>query len=256
MLFRTSPKLFLRNLRISSYYHFVKNYSQNPFKGSNAYSAGDEFPKAIEDAYAAILKNPAQVDGYIAKALREMGQVMDALKVLSIINPKDETPEVHALREEFDKDIKLDLSIPIGKIITNHINIDCPEFVQMQRFLKWLKDNGAIFDKLQIRFYTKNYRGVHAKSKIKLNEVFLVVPQRLIMTLEMARESPIGAKMMKANLHLISPKHSFLSTLVMQEKRIPESKWHPYLDILPKDLGSFPIFFTPEEKKWLEGSPF
>jgi len=28
------------------------------------------------------------------------------------------------------------------------------------------------------------------------------------------------------------------------------------MDILPKDLSCFPVFFTPEEKGWLKGSPF
>lgn len=32
--------------------------------------------------------------------------------------------------------------------------------------------------------------------------------------------------------------------------------WHPYIDILPKTFSNFPIFFTPEEKEWLYGSPF
>jgi hypothetical protein len=42
----------------------------------------------------------------------------------------------------------------------------------------------------------------------------------------------------------------------MQEKRKEESEWHIYIDILPKNLTNFPIFFTPEEKQWLRGSPF
>ena len=42
----------------------------------------------------------------------------------------------------------------------------------------------------------------------------------------------------------------------MQERRKPESMWHPYIDILPKMFTNFPIFYTPEEKEWLIGSPF
>jgi len=55
---------------------------------------------------------------------------------------------------------------------------------------------------------------------------------------------------------LISPKHSFLATFIMQEKRKESSIWDYYIDILPKNFSNFPIFFTEEEKKWLEGSPF
>lgn len=42
----------------------------------------------------------------------------------------------------------------------------------------------------------------------------------------------------------------------MQERRKPSSEFDFYMDILPKDLSNFPIFFTPEEKTWLKGSPF
>ncbi len=36
----------------------------------------------------------------------------------------------------------------------------------------------------------------------------------------------------------------------------PESTWKPYLNLLPKNLDNFPIFYTKEELNWLEGSPF
>lgn len=75
----------------------------------------------------------------------------------------------------------------------------------------------------------------------------------------MAEESPIGAKMMYHNLkaRLLSPKHGFLSTYVLQERlKGEESYYFPFIDILPKTFENFPIFFTPEEKEWLKGSPF
>jgi histone-lysine N-methyltransferase SETD3 len=42
----------------------------------------------------------------------------------------------------------------------------------------------------------------------------------------------------------------------MQERRKEHTEWFPYIDILPKSYTNFPIFFTEEEKAWLEGSPF
>ena len=55
---------------------------------------------------------------------------------------------------------------------------------------------------------------------------------------------------------LISPKHSFLSTYIMQERRKESSYFDKYIDILPKAFDNFPIFYTQEERAWLEGSPF
>ena len=75
----------------------------------------------------------------------------------------------------------------------------------------------------------------------------------------MAMESPIGKKMMHHGFRqsLLSPKHSFLTTYILQEEQKgPGSYFHPFIDILPKSFENFPIFFTEEEKKELEGSPF
>jgi len=99
---------------------------------------------------------------------------------------------------------------------------------------------------------------VHAARDIKKGEIILFIPKEQIITLEMAFASPIGSKMYEKGLRqrLISPKHSFLSCFIMQEKRKPDTPWQWYIDILPKNLSNFPIFFTDEDKHWLKGSPF
>jgi hypothetical protein len=84
------------------------------------------------------------------------------------------------------------------------------------------------------------------------------VPLSLIITLEMAYKTPIGKLMYEKGLRqrLISPKHSFLCCYLMQERRKERSPFAPYLEILPKSLRDFPIFFTDAEKEYLKGSPF
>ena len=54
-------------------------------------------------------------------------------------------------------------------------------------------EGGANFDKLKMRYYAPDYRGVHASRNIKKGETILYVPKHEIITLEMAMESPIGA---------------------------------------------------------------
>lgn len=108
-----------------------------------------------------------------------------------------------------------------------------------------------------MRYYDTNYRGVHCLTKIKKNDVILSVPLKLLITLEMAFESPIGKLMMEKKLRpqLLSPKHTFLGTYIMQEKRKPEASFYKeYLNILPKDITEFPVFFKDEEMSWLDGS--
>jgi len=121
-----------------------------------------------------------------------------------------------------------------------------------------MKKEKSDFSKLKLRYYTENYRGVHASMNIKNGETVLYVPLNLIITLEMAFKSPIGKQMYEQGLRqrLISPKHSFLGTYLLQEKKKEVTHFFEYMDILPKSLRDFPIFFTEDEKKLLMGSPF
>ena len=77
----------------------------------------------------------------------------------------------------------------------NNLPDDHPEKVRFNNMLKWLHDGGSKYDKLKIRFYTEDYRGVHAARDIRKGETILLVPKQQIIMLEMGMESPIGAKM-------------------------------------------------------------
>ena len=72
----------------------------------------------------------------------------------------------------------------------------------------------------------------------------------------MAKSTGVGKIVSDSGLDMLSPKHSFLSTFLLKERRNPDSIWRPYLDMLPGDYNSFPVFFSNEDMKWLEGSPF
>ena len=106
----------------------------------------------------------------------------------------------------------------------NLIPLDHPERKRFQNLLDWMQEGGADFSKLKLRYYSDNYRGVHASRDIQNGETVLYVPLKQIITLEMAFKSPIGKLMYEKGLRqrLISPKHSFLGTYLMQERRKDE----------------------------------
>ena len=74
----------------------------------------------------------------------------------------------------------------------NSLAIDHPERQRFEKLLQWLRDGGSDFGKLKIRYYTADYRGVHAAKDIKKGETILYVPKEQIITLEMAFASPVG----------------------------------------------------------------
>lgn len=82
----------------------------------------------------------------------------------------------------------------------NSIAIDHPERQRFEKMLVWLKEGGSQFGKLKIRYYTADYRGVHAARDIKKGEIILLVPKHQIITLEMAIASPVGKRMYEKGL--------------------------------------------------------
>ena len=113
-----------------------------------------------------------------------------------------------------------------------------------------------MFPKLDIYFYSNDHRGVIAKKDIFREEVILKIPKDMLISLELAKEESLGKKLTSFMYDLNSPKHCLLTSFLLKELHNEDSKWKYYLDIIPKDYTNFPIFYTEDELKLLEGSPF
>ena len=121
--------------------------------------------------------------------------------------------------------------------------------------MKELYKNNAFFPKLEIQFFSDDYRGVTAKSPIKKDEIILTVPKECLISLELVLNTEYGKKIGEFMYNeLTSPKHCLLSSFILFEKNNP--KWKFYFDLLPKNLSNFPIFYTDTELQYLNGSPF
>jgi len=48
------------------------------------------------------------------------------------------------------------------KELDNKLPPEHPERRRFDNLLVWMKENGSSFDKLKLRYYSTNYRGVHA----------------------------------------------------------------------------------------------
>ena len=122
-------------------------------------------------------------------------------------------------------------------------------------FLRELYKYNAFFPKLEIHFYTDDYRGVLAKSNISKDEVIMTIPRDCLIALEDALNTTYGKKIGEFMYNeLNSPKHCLLSSFLLYEEKNPKYKY--YFDLLPKDFTNFPIFYTNKELDYLKGSPF
>ena len=59
----------------------------------------------------------------------------------------------------------------------NNLPLDHPERIRFEKMCSWLREGGSKFDKLKIRYYSADYRGVHAARDIKKGEIILYVPK-------------------------------------------------------------------------------
>jgi hypothetical protein len=123
--------------------------------------------------------------------LREKLDDLSALEVLkSALEIEPSNDDLIKLFEETKQEYEED----------NSLTVDHPERARFEKLLKWLHEGGSKFDKLKIRYYTEDYRGVHAARDIKKGEIILYVPRHQIITLEMAISSPVGKKMYEKGL--------------------------------------------------------
>ena len=123
------------------------------------------------------------------------------------------------------------------------------------KFLRELYKYNAFFPKLEIHFYTDDYRGVLAKSNILKDEIIMTIPKDCLISLETAFDTTYGKKIGEFMYNeLNSPKHCLLTSFLLYEEKNPKYKY--YFDLLPRDYSNFPIFYTNKELDYLKGSPF
>jgi histone-lysine N-methyltransferase SETD3 len=201
---------------------------------------------SIEDSSKAQVLDSENPKVYYRKAvaLKALGNYSEALETLSLFFNKNlQNDEIFSL--------KLDLESKLASF--QCIPKDRQKFSEL---FDWLTEGGAVFPKIYLEYYSHDYRGVHCSRKIDKGECVLLVPLSHIITLEMAKLAPVGRKMIEHDLDLLSPKHCFLTTFILQEQRKEKSFWRPYLNILPQSFSNFPVFYNDEELEMLAGSPF
>ena len=63
-----------------------------------------------------------------------------------------------------------------------------------------MKDGFADVDKLSIKYYGPNFRGIHAAENIKQYDIILFLPEELVLTLDKAQNTPIGLQMLHTDI--------------------------------------------------------
>lgn len=133
-----------------------------------------------------------------------------------------------------------------------------PKFI---KFFEWIKQEGAVWDGIELRKESDAMRGVYATRDYKKEEEMLFVPDHLVLSYEKALASDIGQKMKAKRLvygfyRLNSPTIVTMAVANMEMQLEGEDgPMAPHFAVQPT-LDGFPVFYDEEQFKWLEGSPF
>lgn len=178
-----------------------------------------------------------------ADILWELGQINEGLLLLE--DYKDNEGLIDKKRNEIKKNCEE----------TYGLAHDHAELFKIEKFIKWMRDEGAFFKGVRMKYYAPDYRGVHSYQQINQNEIFLNVPKKLIITPQSGKESIIGAKVLSSKVQVSWDYLVYITIFLLAEMHNPSSKWKPYLDLYPRLVDNFPMFYSDNEKSLLKGTP-
>ncbi|XP_053608215.1 actin-histidine N-methyltransferase isoform X2 [Plodia interpunctella] len=155
-----------------------------------------------------------------------------------------------------------DHHLEINAILKEIVNIETPfnskaksgpRQKNIDVYLKWLKENGAQFEGVEIGEYEDYELGLKAVNNFKEGSLLLTVPTNVMMTEQNARESNLAA-FINVDPLLQNMPNITLALFLLLEKNKDDSVWKPYIDVLP-DKYSTILYFTTDELLELKPSP-
>eukprot|EP00941_MAST-03F_sp_MAST-3F-sp1_P005305 g5305.t1 len=102
-------------------------------------------------------------------------------------------------------------------------------------FLCWLLEHGAYFPKIKYPWQnSRGIRGAIAREDIKVGDILLSIPEKLLITPQVCLKSPRLANVYLSNVDLFSQSEDLvLSLFIMNEYNRGDSFYAPYLNQLP-----------------------
>jgi hypothetical protein len=121
---------------------------------------------------------------------------------------------------------------------------------RMQCFLQWFAGHGAVFPFVKMEV-EENSRTLRANTRIGKGVLIMHIPRSLMITEEMVKASRIG-KMIASQTEGMSLS-GYFSAFLLEAKRT-SNFWKLYIDVLPDDFSTHPLFFSDAELEELQGT--
>ncbi|XP_060804170.1 actin-histidine N-methyltransferase [Amyelois transitella] len=155
-----------------------------------------------------------------------------------------------------------DHHLEINAILKEIVNLETPfnskaksgpRQKNIDNYMKWLKENGAQFEGIEIGEFGDYEMGLKAVNEFKEGLLLLTIPTKVMMTEQNARESELAA-FINVDPLLQNMPNITLALFLLLEKNKSDSSWKPYIDVLP-DKYSTILYFTTDELLELKPSP-
>jgi tetratricopeptide (TPR) repeat protein len=241
--FEEAIKLYTQAIEVQDNHIYYANRA-------NAYLEIDEFQKCIDDCEMAIKLDPKYVKSYVRKgnALLNTVKVQQAIECFKMaVELEPDNQDYAKLLEEAYHELKEDSKIPD----------DNPVKQKFDHLFDDLRQKGCKFEKLKVRYYTQDFRGVHAAAPIKNGETVCFMPKETMITSEVAiKQDYIKDKydQLLKEFGEGSINQVTLSIYVCVEKKNPNNTFKNFFGVLPQNYDDFPIMFSEETLQLVVGT--
>lgn len=137
-----------------------------------------------------------------------------------------------------------------GSLVGSPLDASDLAQLKMQRFLRWMKEQGAVFPSISIQTKSSG-RQVRSTGSLHVGELVAHIPDKLTITPQHARESKTGRLIAEHGCYLDD--YDYLAAYLLEIRR-DGGFWKPYIDILPTDYSANPLLYSKEELDELRGS--
>jgi histone-lysine N-methyltransferase SETD3 len=231
----------------------TKNYKTLSLRAKIYYNQS-EYYKSLKDCENCINLSPKDINNLELYQL----QVLNYIKMFDLENAKMILKNCQILSNNNPKNKEL-LSLIEQEEYNYNISIKkYPQYPIYIKFMQHFYKLGLYLNKVEIGFNSDCNRFCKATEDIHEKDVIIRVPLEALMTLDLARQSPMGKYFTpQFEKKLNSPHHSLLSTFMLSElDKGADSKWKYYFDFLPVNYNNFPIFYGEKEFDYLKGTQF
>ncbi|GAB5368933.1 hypothetical protein AAMO2058_001361900 [Amorphochlora amoebiformis] len=146
------------------------------------------------------------------------------------------------------KELQLESSFIGGPGANHHLKV-------YKDFIEWMTSNGAKLSSVYLHVTSQGDRGVRVKTNVDTDTQLITIPQKLLLTIQKAKESDIGKAIQQSEYKLRS-KHSYMACFILEHLNHKASFWYPYLQVARRApvLETMPIFLPEYYQNMLKGT--